>query len=61
MTNGEALPKWLIFKPDDRKFEGTPTKFEEFKVRVIATDLANETVYDDFDIKVIPSPVYVIS
>ena len=61
MTNGEALPKWLIFKPDERKFEGTPTKFEEFKVRVIATDLADETVYDDFDIKVKPSPVYIIN
>ena len=61
MTNGEALPEWLIFKPEERKFEGTPKKFKEFKVRVIATDLADETVYDDFDIKVIASSAYIIS
>ena len=61
MTNGKALPKWLTFKPEERKFEGTPEKFEDIKVRVIATDLADETVYDDFDIKVKPSPVYIIN
>ena len=61
MTNGEALPEWLIFKPEERKFEGTPTKFEKFKVRVKATDLVDETVYDDFDIKVIPSSAYIIN
>ena len=60
MTNGEALPKWLTFKPEERKFEGTPIKFEDIKVRLIATDLADEIVYDDFDIKVIPSSAYII-
>ena len=23
-ANGEPLPKWLVFNPEDRKFEGTP-------------------------------------
>ena len=61
MTNGKALPKWLTFKPEERKFEGTPKKFEDIKVRVIASDLAEEIVYDYFDIKVIASFTYVIS
>ena len=61
MTNGKALPKWLTFKPEERKFEGTPTKFEVIKVRLIATDLAEETVYDDFDLNVISSSTYLIT
>ena len=39
-ANGEPLPKWLVFKPEDRKFEGTPINFESVKIRLIATDIA---------------------
>jgi hypothetical protein len=46
------LPKWLIFKSEDRKFEATPENFDVVKIRLIATDMSEESVSDEFELNI---------
>ena len=41
-----------IFFPKERKFEGTPLTFDGIKIKIIATDMAEESVSDEFEITI---------
>ena len=55
LSDGSELPSWLSFNADTRTFSGTPVNNDvgTLNVRVTATDLAGESVSDDFDLEVI--------
>ena len=55
------MPKWLVFKEKDRKFEGTSINFDDVKIRLTATDSTGKSVSDEFIIFIVTSFTYVIT
>ncbi|MEQ8905559.1 FG-GAP-like repeat-containing protein [Ekhidna sp.] len=53
-VDGSDLPNWLTFTATERKFVGTPAQSDvgELQIRVVATDPAGASVFDDFIIVV---------
>ena len=54
------MPKWLVFKPGDRKFEATPENFDVVRIRLIATDMSEESISDEFELNIYISIFYVL-
>jgi Ca2+-binding RTX toxin-like protein len=56
LDGGGALPAWLAFNASTRSFSGTPGYGEggSFAIRVTATDSAQESVYDEFQLVIAP-------
>lgn len=54
------MPKWLVFKPGDRKFEATPENFDVVRIRLIATDMSEKSISDEFDLNMKISIFYVL-
>ena len=54
------MPKWLVFKPGDRKFEATPENFDVVKIRLIATDMSEESISDEFELNIKISIFYIL-
>src|SRR6185436_1740186 len=53
LSNGSALPAWLIFNPTTRTFSGTPTGgATQLTIRLTATDAGSLSTFDDFVINV---------
>ena len=53
LANGDPLPEWLAFDAVTGTFSGTPPRFAgKLELRVTATDLAGESVSDDFLLEV---------
>jgi len=54
LANGGALPSWLSFDATTRTFSGTPDDAQvgSLELRVTATDLAQESVFDEFTLTV---------
>jgi len=54
LANGGALPSWLSFDATTRTFSGTPDDAQvgSLDLRVMATDLAQESVFDEFTLTV---------
>ena len=57
LTDGSALPAWVTFDGAARHFGGSPTLDDvgTYEVRVTASDIDEESVFDDFDLIVIPT------
>jgi Ca2+-binding RTX toxin-like protein len=56
LSNGNALPGWLVFNPATRTFSGTPPTGDAsgITVRVTATDESGRTAFVDFGLTVTP-------
>ena len=54
------MPKWLVFKPGDRKFEATPENYDVVKIRLIATDMSEESISDEFELNIEISTFYIL-
>jgi VCBS repeat-containing protein len=60
LENGDPLPSWLVFDAQDRAFTATPSEAvvgetaETLRIKVSATDAANASVSDTFDLTVKP-------
>ena len=54
LENGNNLPSWLSFNPDNRSFSGTPANADVgiLNIKVTATDILGETVSNDFSLTV---------
>ncbi|HEX7766453.1 MAG TPA: putative Ig domain-containing protein, partial [Nitrospira sp.] len=54
LANGGTLPSWLSFDATARTFSGTPDDAQvgSLELRVMATDLAQESVFDEFTLTV---------
>ena len=55
------MPRWLVFNEKDRKFEGTSITFDDYKIRLTATDATGKSVSTEFDIKTEYSLAYAIT
>ncbi|MEM7225361.1 MAG: cadherin-like domain-containing protein, partial [Pseudomonadota bacterium] len=55
-ADGSALPAWLTFDPEVNSFTGTPGAEDEatLTLRVTATDPSQASVFDDFELTVVP-------
>jgi len=60
LENGDPLPSWLVFDAQDHAFTATPSEAvvgetaETLRIKVSATDAANASVSDTFDLTVKP-------
>jgi len=54
LENGNALPSWIDFDANTRTFSGLPLKADvgNLNIKVIATDRANASVSDIFQVNV---------
>jgi uncharacterized protein (TIGR02145 family) len=52
LKNGTALPSWLEFDADTRTLKGTPTQAEIDTIKIVATNIDNESASCTFKIKV---------
>ena len=50
----------MVFYPKERKFEGSPVNTDTVKIRIIATDETEKSVFDEFDITIDYSFLYVL-
>ena len=46
--------------PGDRKFEATPENFDVVKIRLIATDMSEESISDEFELNIKISIFYIL-
>ncbi len=55
LSNGDALPSWLVFDPLTRTFSGTPGTDDagNLVLRVNATDSAGASAFDEFALEVV--------
>lgn len=58
LANGEPLPTWLTFNSSTRTFSGIPSSADVgvLDVRVVATDAAGASAWDDFAITITTLP-----
>ncbi len=54
LADGSALPSWLVFDPQTRRFSGIPDTLGTLSVRVLASDWSGAQAFDVFDITVQP-------
>ena len=61
LADGNPLPGWLTFNPTNRTFSGTPNQDDlgNISIKVTATDKANVSVSDIFDISINDIPTIV--
>ncbi len=49
LMDDSAFPGWLTFNPDTRQYSGTATIAGTLNIKVVATDVAGQSVIDVFD------------
>ncbi len=54
LDDGSPLPEWLTLTSATRRFSGLPSDYDtgNYTIRLIATDIAGESVYDDFTLTI---------
>lgn len=52
LSNGEGLPVWLTFNPENNTFTGTPVNNKSFGIKVTATDNQGESTSVFFSINI---------
>ncbi|WP_448874515.1 putative Ig domain-containing protein, partial [Desulfobulbus propionicus] len=56
LSDGRALPTWLVFDPATRTFSGTPYSLGTISLLVTVTDSASQVATDTFELTVVEKP-----
>lgn len=58
LSDGSALPAWLLFDPSSLTFLGTPAAGGTFSIKLTASDSGNLSIADIFDVVVVPIQIF---